>query len=74
MITITAQHIAQLRTPKGGFNKATMDVLAVMWPLQEGWQERLIGYQVGDRRWREAVKAAARGPQRRFGGRSRRRS
>lgn len=74
MITITAAHIEQLRTPAGGFNKATMDELAVMWPLRTGWQQELIGKMVGDRKWQRAVKAAARGPRHFFRGNTRRAS
>ena len=56
MITITAELIEQLRTPQGGFNMATMEIFGV-WPLTEGWQQRLIGTQVADRKWKAALKA-----------------
>ena len=55
-IQITAAHIETLRTPAGGYNKQTMELLGV-WPLTEGWKERLIGLSISDRVWRSAIKA-----------------
>jgi hypothetical protein len=56
MKTICANDIEQLRTPDGGFNAATMRLFG-MWPLTEGWQQRMIGLRVSDKTWREAQKA-----------------
>lgn len=74
MITITEDHIEQVRTPSGGFNQAAMEALGC-WPLSTGWKERLIGSAVSNKAWKDAVSAAKRGPiYRRMGnaGRSRR--
>ncbi len=56
-IQITAAHIETLKTPAGGYNQATMELLGV-WPLTAGWQQRLIGRAISDRLWRSAIKAA----------------
>ena len=76
MITITEDHIKQVRTPAGGFNQATLEALGA-WPLSTGWQLRLIGREVSNQAWKDAVNAAKRGPiYRRRGnaGRARRRA
>lgn len=70
MIVLTPDHIEQLRTPAGGFNEAAMELVGV-WPLRAGWQERLVGKKIGDRRWRLALEAAAR-PRHYFHGNTRR--
>jgi hypothetical protein len=62
MHIITRSDIDLLRTPAGGFNEATMAHLPVAWPLQTGWQERLIGRPISDRSWSAAVKSAKAGP------------
>lgn len=62
MITITYEHLSELKTPAGGVNQATADVLGIMWPLQAGWMGRLVGTQVSDKRWNAAKRAAAQGP------------
>jgi hypothetical protein len=56
VIILTAAHIEQLRTPQGGFNQATMEIVGC-WPLHEGWKDRLVGMKIGDRRWKAALKA-----------------
>lgn len=56
MITLTPELIEQLRTPQGGFNMATMEIIGE-WPLREGWQQRLIGTKVADRKWKAMLKA-----------------
>jgi hypothetical protein len=56
MIVLTPEHIEQLRTPQGGFNQETMELIGE-WPLVAGWQERLIGQKVADRKWKAALKA-----------------
>lgn len=61
MITITAGHLQQVRTPAGGFNQATLEALGV-WPLSTGWQQRLIGHQISNQAWKDAISAAKRGP------------
>ena len=61
MILITEDHIKQIRTPAGGFNQATMEALGC-WPLHGGWKEWLIGRQVSNKAWKDAVNAAKRGP------------
>jgi hypothetical protein len=38
MITLTPDLIEQLRTPQGGFNQATMEIIGC-WPLHEGWKD-----------------------------------
>lgn len=56
MITLTPELIQQLRTPQGGFNMETMEIIG-QWPLVEGWQERLVGMKVSDRNWKAMIKA-----------------
>lgn len=70
IITLTAEHIEQLKTPAGGYNEASMKVLGC-WPLSAGWKERLIGSTVGDRRFRSAVNEARRGKKHFFRGNTR---
>lgn len=70
-VVITTERLEELRTPSGGYNEAAMSIIGY-WPLQEGWKERLIGLRVSDRNWKAAIKAAARGPQHRFRGNTRR--
>lgn len=72
MIVITAENVEQLKTPAGGINQATAEALAI-WPLLAGWKERLIGRAVSDKTWKDAVKAAGRGPIYRRRGNTRRR-
>lgn len=55
MITLTADHIEQLKTPQGGYNQRTMELIGA-WPLVEGWKERLVGTKVADRKWKQALK------------------
>jgi hypothetical protein len=62
MVTITAEHIEQLRTlAGGGFPRRPMEILNC-WPLTAGWQQRLIGVSVSNKTWKEAVSAAKLGP------------
>lgn len=56
MIILTPEHIEQLKTPQGGYNQRTME-LVWCWPLLTGWKERMIGRKIGERRWRAALKA-----------------
>lgn len=60
MITLTAEHIEQIRTPAGGFNMETMGALGVPWPLKSGWQDQLIGRAVSNKAWKDAQKASLR--------------
>lgn len=57
MITLTEKLIESLRTPKGGFNQATMEYLGT-WPLQPGWKHRLIGTAISEKNF-TAAKAAS---------------
>jgi hypothetical protein len=59
MKIIVRDDIEQLRTPAGGFNQRTMEIIGVPWPLQEGWQQRIVGMRVSDRNWSAAQKAKA---------------
>lgn len=61
MITLTSQHVEELRTPAGGFNQCAMEIVG-QWPLSAGWKNRLVGTKVADRKWKAAVKAAKAGP------------
>ena len=56
MIVLTPDHIEQLKTPSGGFNKATMEIIGT-WPLSDGWKERLVGQAISNRAWSKALKA-----------------
>jgi len=72
MIVLTPEHVEQLRTPAGGFNQRSMEIIGC-WPLSAGWQQRLIGMQLSESLWRKAVRAAAEGPRHIFRGNTRRR-
>ena len=61
MIMITENHIKQVRTPNGGFNQATLEALGE-WPLSAGWKLRLIGREISNQAWKDAVNAAKKGP------------
>jgi hypothetical protein len=61
MILITENHIKQVRTPNGGFNQATLEALGC-WPLSTGWKLRLIGREVSNQAWKDAVNASKKGP------------
>ncbi len=73
MIVLTAELIESLKTPAGGWNRATMDAIAVPWPLRAGWIQSTIGRTVSDRDWAAAEKASQqarhyfRGNTRRYG-------
>jgi hypothetical protein len=56
MIVLTAENIEMLRTPQGGFNKKTMEIIGA-WPLVEGWKDQMIGRRISDRNWQAAMKA-----------------
>ena len=56
MITITAEHIEQLRTPAGGFNQCTMEIIGI-WPLTSGWKNQIMGMRISEKNWREAMRA-----------------
>ncbi len=56
MITLTQELIEQLRTPAGGFNQGTMEILGC-WPLTSGWKDRLVGTRLSEKNWRKAMKA-----------------
>ena len=58
MIILTIDLIEQLKTPKGGINQETMELIG-SWPLTEGWKDRLIGARVSDKIWKAAMKARA---------------
>ncbi len=74
MIVLTQELIESLMTENGGYTQATTEALGIGWPLQSGWKLRLIGTSLSDKRWREAVSAAKRGPiYRRMGNAGRRR-
>lgn len=36
--------IESLKTPKGGWTKASLALLGVPWPPPKGWKKRLIGH------------------------------
>lgn len=72
MIVITKNHIQQIRTPNGGFNQATLEALGCL-PLSSGWIQRLIGREVSNQAWKDAVTAAKKGPIYRRRGNTRRR-
>lgn len=40
MIVLTLERIEELRTPAGGFNRESMEIIGI-WPLFSGWKERL---------------------------------
>lgn len=71
MVIISAEHLEQLKTPAGGYNEKPMRLLGV-WPLRTGWQSRLLGKKVGDRRFKAALQAAAEGKKHIWRGNTRR--
>lgn len=57
MVVITEQHLEQIRTPAGGYNMKSMELIG-LWPLAAGWRERAISMKVSDRKWKAALKAS----------------
>lgn len=70
IVTITAEHVEQLKTPLGGYNQRSMELLGC-WPLRDGWKERLVGRSIGDRRLKSAFTEAAKGKKHFFRGNTR---
>lgn len=58
MITLTAEMIEALATPKGGYNSKTLHRLGVAWPPVSGWKDRLIGTDISDQAYRDAQRAS----------------
>jgi hypothetical protein len=56
MIVLTRERIEELKTPDGGFNKETMDLICG-WPLVAGWQKRCLGMKISEDDWKAAMKA-----------------
>lgn len=71
MHTVTRELLETLRTPAGGFTRATVQALGVAWPLVSGWMDRLEGTPISDKQLRDAERASAAGPIHRFRGNTR---
>ena len=68
MITITEEHLEELRTPRGGYTCATLKALGVSIKNNKGWRRKLIGKMFTDEQYKEAlegrsIKANTKGPQ-----------
>lgn len=46
MKTITRSYLNKHKTSKGGYTKAQARALGVEWPLEKGWQSKVIGNQL----------------------------
>jgi hypothetical protein len=42
MVKRTKQELEMLKTPKGGYDRATLKMLGVPWPPPKGWKRALI--------------------------------
>ncbi len=62
MITITEDHIKQARTPAGGFNQKTLEAFGIFGGPFSGWKQWLIGREISNQAWKDAVNAAKQGP------------
>ena len=55
MITITEEHLEELKTPRGGYTKATLQALSVSPNNNSGWRRRLIGKTFTDEQYQTAL-------------------
>ncbi len=39
---MTHQELELLKTPKGGYTRATLEKLGVSWPPKKGWRKKLL--------------------------------
>ena len=60
MRTLTEADVEALKSPAGGWNAATLAALGVSWPPVSGWKKRLIGTQISDKRYANAVRESQR--------------
>ncbi len=52
---LTREDIMRLMTPAGGFTKASTVPLGVEWPLRHGWIDRLVGTEVDEKVYAQAL-------------------
>lgn len=55
MITITEEHLEELKTPNGGYTKATLQALSVSTNNNPGWKMFLIGKTFTDEQYQIAL-------------------
>lgn len=53
---LTYADTGMIETPKGGFKASTLALLGVDWPPARGWRNRLVGEEVPEKLFLEAVK------------------
>jgi len=54
-MTLTKQLIDACRRDNGTFTKATIQAIGLSWPMQKGWIHRLIGTEITEERYRQAL-------------------
>jgi hypothetical protein len=42
-VPLTLVMLDQLKTPKGGYDRQTLEMLGIGWPPKSGWRKRLLG-------------------------------
>lgn len=55
MITITEEHLEELKTPNGGYTKATLQALGISINNNPGWKKFLIGKTFPDEQYQIAI-------------------
>lgn len=56
MIEVTNELILSLKSPRGGYTKASLKKIGIEWPLVHGWKQRAIGTFVPDFRANEKLR------------------
>lgn len=55
MITITEEHLEELKTPNGGYTKATLQALSISTNYNPGWKMFLLGKTFTDEQYQIAL-------------------
>jgi len=55
MIEVTKELILSLKSPRGGYTKASLKKIGVEWPLVKGWKHKVIGTHIKDFRLNEKL-------------------
>lgn len=55
MVTITEEHLEELRTPRGGYTNATLNALGISIKNNKGWRYKLIGKQFTKEQYEKAL-------------------
>ena len=54
---VTLEHIKELETGNGGFNKKTLALFGVKWPPKKGWKKRAVGKEINEARYIDLLNA-----------------